>query len=69
MRFTAEQRDKLLKDNYVGWLLAYQTQDAKLMHTIQLLTKAYHNQKCTCATKAVMNKLKTYYIKSGLYEV
>jgi len=66
MKLTIETRDKLLKDNFDDWLLAYTSNDKKLMYKVQISTVAYHKQKCNCTTKAVMNKLKAYYIKEGL---
>ena len=67
MKLTIETRDKLLKDNFDLWLKAYTTNDKKLMYKVQLSTVKFHNQKCNCATNAVMNKLKLYYIKEGLF--
>jgi len=67
MKLTIQTRDELLAKYYDDWLKAYTSKDKKLMYEVQLHTKAYHNQKCSCATKAVMDKLKTYYISVGLY--
>ena len=67
MKLTIQTRDELLKKYYDDWLEAYTTKDKNLMYKVQLNTKAFHNQKCSCATKAVMSKLKDYYIREGLY--
>ena len=67
MKLTKETRDELLKEHFEEWLQAYKTNDKKLMYAVQLKTKAIHNQKCTCVTNAVMNKLKSFYIKMGLF--
>ena len=67
MRLTIESRDKLLKENFEEWRKAYSSNDKKLMYKVQMKTVKFHNQKCNCTTKAVMNKLKTMYTKMGLY--
>ena len=67
MKLTIQTRDILLAEHFEDWKLAYTTKDKKLMYTVQLRTVKFHNQKCGCATAAVMNKLKTYYIKMDMY--
>ena len=67
MKLTIQTRDELLLKYFDDWLEAYTSNDKKLMYQVQLNTKTFHNQKCTCATKAVMDKLKAYYISKGMY--
>jgi len=67
MKLTIETRDKLLKENFELWLKAYTTNDMKLKKEVQLNTLPFHNQRCSCVLNAVMNKLKAYYIKEGLF--
>lgn len=67
MRFTATERDELLEEHFDDWLKAYTTKERKLRYKVQILTVKFHNQRCECANKAVMNKLKAYYIMMGLY--
>ena len=66
MKLTAELRDSILKENFDEWLKAYTSKDKKLMHTVQLKTVKIHGQRCNCVTKAVMDRLKSFYIKMGL---
>lgn len=67
MKLTIQTRDELLLNHFEEWKKAFETKDKKLMYTVQLLTVKFHNQKCECATNAVMNKLKAYYKKMGMY--
>ncbi len=66
-KLTIETRDQILKDNFDDWLKAYTTNDKKLIHKVQHNTVKIHSQKCSCVSKAVMNKLKTMYINLGLF--